>query len=217
MITLIYTSNKLERTLPSGTAEHDAYKYLDDVFDSIDDDGCLVPASEQWDAEGKLAEGKDASGKKCPKARLLQHLWSIKFLFSGLASGLTVKAVFQAHGILMNGAVDEEKKPVIAGAFRDHPCHAGTHAYPDGDPVMFQHSLQRILDEFNTAALAIDGTIVTKLQASTKLFYDVITLHPFQNGNGRLCGYSLLLLWSSCDSRFLSRLQQTIKVPESTR
>lgn len=184
MVMLVYISNKLERTLPPRAAEDEIYKYLDDVFDSIDADGCLVPAAEQWDAEGE-----QANGTKCPKVQLLQHLRSLKFLFSGLpvASGLTVRAVLQAHGILMNGAVDEEKKPVAAGAFRDHPCHAGAHAYPDGDPAMLERSLQRILDEFNAEAAAPDGTVVTKLQASTKLFYDVITLHPFQNGNGRLC------------------------------
>lgn len=182
MISLVYISNEIERTLPSGTEESEIYKYLDDVFDAIDALGCLLPAAEKWNAEGKYA-----GETKFTKVQLLQHMRSLKFLFSGLASRMTVSGLLQAHGILMNGAVDEKKMPVAAGVFRDHPCHAGNHAYPEGDPVMLERSLQRMLDEFNDAAAASDGTVLTKLQASTKLFYDVITLHPFQNGNGRLC------------------------------
>ena len=182
MISLVYISNEIERTLSSGTEEREIYKYLDDVFDSIDALGCLLPAAEKWNAEGKYA-----GETKFTKVQLLQHMRSLKFLFSGLASRMTVNGCLQAHGILMNGAVDEKKMPVAAGVFRDHPCHAGNHAYPEGDPVVLERSLQRMLDEFNDAAAASDGTVLTKLQASTKLFYDVITLHPFQNGNGRLC------------------------------
>lgn len=66
----VYTSNKLEQTLPLGASEHDTYKLLDNIFDDATDiHENDVPAS-LWDAEG----GGPESGTKKAKAQLLHSI-----------------------------------------------------------------------------------------------------------------------------------------------
>lgn len=79
---------------------------------------------------------------------------------------------------LMHGAVEDN------GKLRDHPCHAGTHVYPKGDSAALRASLIQIIEQYNTSMRQVSPALV---EPATLLFYDTVTLHPFQNGNGRLC------------------------------
>lgn len=173
---LVYTSNRLEDTLPEGVKEHETYALLDEIAAAASDVRPPEPA-ERWPAEG-------GDGGKQTRAQLVQHMHAARFLFRLVGAPLTVEAVTEAHRLLMAGAEDSGV-PVKAGAFRDRPACAGTHPYPEGDPAMLRDSLAAIVAAFNRCIDSPDdNTVVT---APVRLFYDTITLHPFENGNGRLC------------------------------
>lgn len=84
----------------------------------------------------------------------------------------------------MAGAVDDDGAFIQNGTLRACSSHAGTHVYPEGDPVALHASLMRIVDQYNSS---MRDALPTLVEPAVHLFYNTITLHPFQNGNGRLC------------------------------
>ena len=174
-ITMIYVSNKLERTMPLRASTHDTFKVLYQLYDDDTDDLHAEPSS-SWNAEGDIP-------LHIP-IQLIQHLRALKFLFRCVDSPLTVDVILKTHEILMAGAVDDEGAFIKNGTLRDHPSHAGTHVYPEGDPVVLRASLIRIVEQYIASMSVASPTLV---EPAVRLFYNVITLHPFQNGNGRLC------------------------------
>jgi Fic family protein len=174
-ITMIYTSNKLERTLPIWSSAHDTYKILNALYDDDLDDLHAAPSS-SWNAEGENLQEISA--------QMIQHLRAFKFLMNQNANPLTIDVVLKTHEILMNGAVDDNGESIKHGKLRNHPCHDNTHVYPEGDPVALCASLIQIIKQYNTSMIEVSPALV---EPAIRLFYDTITLHPFQNGNGRLC------------------------------
>jgi Fic family protein len=174
-IEMIYTSNKLERTLPPLSSSHDIYKILNDLYESYSDDLHAAPCS-SWNAEGQNPQHISI--------QVTQHLRALKFLMQHLANPLTVEVVLKTHSVLMAGAVDDAGAFIQNGALRAHPSYAGTHVYPEGNPVVLRASLMQIVEQYNTAMKQSSPTLV---EPASRLFYNTITLHPFQNGNGRLC------------------------------
>ena len=67
--------------------------------------------------------------------------------------------------------------------FRSHAVYAQDHVYPEGDPVQLERGCASILASYNDAIRNGTGFIVS----AADLFYKMITLHPFTDGNGRLC------------------------------
>jgi Fic family protein len=174
-ISMIYTSNKLERTLPLQFSAHDAHKILNDVYDCDTDDLHSAP-SFSWNAEGENAQQVSI--------QMIQHLRAFKFLMNHVAAPLNVDVLLKTHEVMMAGAVDDDGAFIKNGTLREQPCHAGTHVYPEGDPVALRASLIRIVEQYNASVSETSPAIV---EPAVQLFYDTITLHPFQNGNGRLC------------------------------
>jgi Fic family protein len=102
---------------------------------------------------------------------------------------LTVDTVLEAHEILMKGACEDRACEVpLHRGLRTHPCCAGQHAYPEGNPDVLRANLAQIVGVYEEAmSSAATGQLERLVHAPARLFYDVITLHPFSNGNGRLC------------------------------
>ena len=180
-ITNVYASNKLERTLPAAISEHDTYMLLEASYDASADDEDAAPGAD-WNAEGE-EDPTARNGAKKTAVQLLQHLRALKFLMQQVDMPLSAEIILKAHEVLMAGALDDDGTSIKNGVLRDHPCHAGTHVYPEGNPAALLASLRRIIDEYNVSARASPSLVLP----ATRLFYDVITLHPFQNGNGRMC------------------------------
>ena len=174
-ITIIYTSNKLERTLPIPSSAHDTYKILNELYEDDTDDLHAEPSS-SWNAEGDNLQHISIQMK--------QHLRALKFLMHQVANPLTVQVILKTHEVLMAGAVDDDGAFIQNGTLRTCPSHAGTHVYPEGDPVVLHASLMRIVDQYNSS---MRDALPTLVEPAVHLFYNTITLHPFQNGNGRLC------------------------------
>lgn len=116
---------------------------------------------------------------------MVQHMRAARFLLGRAAEPLTVDIIMKAHEVLMAGAINEDGSPIKAGVLRAHAAHAGTHSYPEGVPAELHGALLRIVDAFNRSCASPDPEAF--ITAPVRLFYDVITLHPFENGNGRLC------------------------------
>ena len=174
-ITMIYANNKLERTLPLLSSAHDTYTLLNALYDDDSDDLHAAPPF-SWNAEGENL--REIS------AQMIQHLRALKFLMNQVKNSLTVDVVLKTHEVLMKGAVDDSGVPIKNGTLRDHPCHADTHVYPEGDPAALRASLIQIIEQYNASMRQVSPALV---EPATILFYSTITLHPFQNGNGRLC------------------------------
>jgi len=183
MAALVYCSNKLERTLPQGAAEHETYALIEGLAEA----NCGPSDMAQWRQVGGVrweADGaRDGTGAR---QQFMQHMRALRFLLSRLDAPMTVDILMDTHTILMTGAM-HSGRDVAAGVLRNHSCHDGSgHVYPDGDPAKLRGALTRIAEAFNDEVAARVLTPEVLVTAPIRLFYDVVTLHPFSDGNGRL-------------------------------
>lgn len=172
---LVYSSNQLERTL------HESIK-MDEVFHIVD---AVAASSKASTLPSTPTSIWAVDGNPAAREQIVQHVRATRYLFDRITEPLSVDIVMKTHAILMADAVNEDGTRVNAGKLRDHAAHASTHAYPEGVPDQLYASLTRIVERFNGQCEHPDRTAF--VTASVRLFYDVITLHPFEDGNGRLC------------------------------
>ena len=91
-------------------------------------------------------------------------------------SGLTLNTeiIKQTHKIMM-----EDEKDVLVGEYRKSPVFAGYHTFAPACQI------KRYMED------AIFGFHKTKkddpIMAATNLFGSIIDIHPFEDGNGRIC------------------------------
>lgn len=160
----VYLSNRMEGTLPDNVDENETFVLLGSIFDEE-----VVPEG-QWGADG---DGL--------RVQMAHHMSALKFLLALEGPPLTMQQVMHAHRLLMSGA-----RGVHAGAFRTTEAFGkrtyDNHVYSAPDTV--ERQLASALTRFNASAA---GCTADTISAATRLFYDVITTHPFEDGNGRLC------------------------------
>ena len=91
----------------------------------------------------------------------------------GLKGRLTSDEVKTIHKLLMRG------EPVLIGEFRQTPAFAGYHEFAPASavPKLVTDALNRYYSEES------DDPILN----TVKLFMDLVSIHPFEDGNGRLC------------------------------
>ena len=90
----------------------------------------------------------------------------------GLKGRLTSDEVKTIHKLLMRG------EPVLIGEFRQTPAFAGYHEFAPASAVP-----RLVTDALNRYSEESDDPILN----AVRLFIDVINIHPFEDGNGRLC------------------------------
>lgn len=175
----VYLSNKLELTLPAGVSQHDTYRLLDVAFDEpLQPSDFTSPPSKRWSADGSPTSTSAA-------AQLQQHMKALKYLCYDCEPGrqqLTVEMVKATHKLLMFGATSPDGTIIVNGEYRSTPAHSGTgYIYPPAHTI--SDKVPAIVSEFNKSIQdGVDGPV-----AAAKLMYRMVTLHPFQDGNGRLC------------------------------
>lgn len=171
----VYLSNKLELTLPAGVSQ-DTYKLVGPTFDEplLPSDFISSP-SERWSADGGSTSASVA-------AQLRQHMKALKYDCTPGRQPLTVEVVKTTHKLLMSGATSPDGTIIVNGEYRATPAYSGTgYIYPGADTI--SDRIPVILSEFNRRIQdKIDGPVV-----AAELMYHMVTLHPFQDGNGRLC------------------------------
>ena len=182
-ISFIYTSNRLEDTLPKNSSYHDTYAILNRIFD--DDDQINNENKEQWNTDGVTKCGNPS------RQQMLQHIKALKYLCEEKNSDgewryqrdLSLDIIKETHCILMNNAVDDNGKPILAGEFRNFNVRAENYTYQPHEEV--PAATIATVDRFNKAIRK--ETHVHPIKIVADLFYEMITIHPFGDGNGRLC------------------------------
>ena len=101
--------------------------------------------------------------------------WNYLQKISGLP--LNTEIIRQAHKIMMDG------KDVLVGEYRKLPVFAGYHIFAPA--CLMERYMEDAIFRFHETKK--DNPIMT----ATNLFGNIINIHPFEDGNGRIC--SLIL------------------------
>ena len=163
----IFRSNSLEGTLPLGSTASETYNILETTYKN-----CKVPDDEPWNVDGNTPS----------RSQMSHHLLALLFLTEPemLQRDLTVADVLNVHKIMMKNSTGMLGD---GGKFRSHAVYAQNHVYPAGDPVQLERECASILASYNDSIR--NG--ICFIVSAADLFYKMITLHPFADGNGRLC------------------------------
>jgi fido (protein-threonine AMPylation protein) len=176
-VNFIFTSNKLENTLPQGTDETKMKRLLSETYDSD---------SSRIESDSDSTGGDMSAGGR----QLSQHLSAFKLLCQKRGDkmalpDLTEILIQQVHSIMMRGLKTERGEPVNAGCYRKISVHAGQHLYPSHECI--PANMEKIVKEYNRKSSEPHDMY----QLSSWLHYNVVSLHPFEDGNGRISR----LLW----------------------
>ena len=172
---MIWVSNKLEGTLPTGVTQFETFKILEKIYNG---ETVAVDVHEQ---------GDDSDRKS--RRQLRQHFEAFMHLCSlrsDTFEPLTEDLVKSTHGILMKGLVSDDGNVVNAGVYRKIPVHAGSHQFPHFECVATE--MPKILSKYEEK---FQDPKHSPFQLASWLLFEVVSLHPFEDGNGRLCR----LLW----------------------
>eukprot|EP00611_Tribonema_gayanum_P031814 TRINITY_DN9288_c0_g1_i1.p1 TRINITY_DN9288_c0_g1~~TRINITY_DN9288_c0_g1_i1.p1 ORF type:complete len:350 (-),score=74.79 TRINITY_DN9288_c0_g1_i1:948-1946(-) len=175
-IMTVYLSNKLEQTFVGTAAPAAIHAMLEKIYDE-------QAAGNATPDTAAAVEATDTEERRT-RQQLWQHMAALKYLCFQCAPGskpFTVDMLLRTHHLLMEGLSDDDGKAVTTGAFRTTPCHSGT-GFTYSEAQNIQAEVQSAVDNFNAAL-----TAQHPVQAAADLFYAVITTHPFEDGNGRLC------------------------------
>ena len=115
---------------------------------------------------------KNNAGNFCKQMINCTKAWNYLQKTSGLP--LSTKIIRQANGLMM-----EDEKDVLVGEYRRSPVFAGYHIFA---PVGY---IERYMEDtiFKFHKTKKDDPIMT----TTNLFGNIINIHPFEDGNGRIC------------------------------
>ena len=119
-------------------------------------------------------------------SQMIQHLQAFKLFNSHIEDELTEDMIKKAHRIMMAGLSNEQGIPVNNGEYRQSHVFAGVHQYPSHECI--QHNMTRIVREYSEKVSAPDHD---PYELASWLYFEVVTLHPFDDGNGRISR----LLW----------------------
>jgi fido (protein-threonine AMPylation protein) len=173
LVAFVYSSNKMERTLPHGVSEQEAFQCLEKVFDE-DAESDDVSHSVLWRADGGDRGEMRAQMTQHCKALRLAGEWS-----RDSSHTLDADKICRLHKTLMLNSKDDEGHLIKAGEIRKTGAFTTGHIYPEASFKSLEHAIGKY-----KASVERDEHFL--LQAAT-LFYEVIQAHPFQDGNGRLC------------------------------
>ena len=178
-LTLVWVSDKLDGKLPDGMSQQKTYRLLSDVYDLPDDEAS--PSAMPGNAETNAETGRVS------QFQLKQHVLALKRLLKAAdeKADLSEELIKSVHRDLMKGLKTDEGEVIKAGQYRSGPVSAGQHAYPAHDCI--PENMKKMVENYNRKL----GGEHDMFQLASWLLFDVVSLHPFEDGNGRLCR----LLW----------------------
>ena len=111
-------------------------------------------------------------GEAANEGQMINFMLALRYT-QGLKGRLSSDEVKTIHKFLMRG------EPVLAGEFRQTPAFAGYHEFAPASAIrrLVVGALDRYYSEES------DDPIMN----AVRLFIDMINIHPFEDGNGRLC------------------------------
>ena len=96
------------------------------------------------------------------------------YLQKKLNLALNTEIIRQAHGLMM-----EDQKDILVGEYRTSPAFSGYHIFAPVSHV--ERYMEDVLSRFHKTKK--DDPII----AATNLFGNIINIHQFEDGNGRVC------------------------------
>lgn len=150
---------------------------------------CVAPEQIEWDAEG----GRDQGIKSSDRQLYQTARAAIFLLVDNRDSPLSLDLIVETYRIMMSGSYNEDKNRhrtvLVVDRVRNgkEEVNAGWYQFVPASAV--EVCVKRIAAYYNS-----HRSDMHPIAAATYLFYEMITVHPFMNGNGRLC--RLLLAWS---------------------
>lgn len=191
---LVFDVNRMEGTISADLREEETVNEIVGYMDG----SYPTPPAVPWDSEG----GREPSAPSTSR-QLYQCAQAVKYLMcDNIDSPLTVELIVQTHKILMEGSFvrerDGRETPVVVGRERRLPgedVNAGFYQFIPSAAV--PAALAAVVERYMELDAALDTHPVSH---ATSFFYELITVHPFGNGNGRVC--RLFLAWSLCRAGF---------------
>jgi fido (protein-threonine AMPylation protein) len=180
----IFDANRLEGTISAKHAQGPTMKLILSFLDKSSPE----PERTPWDSEGGREPGTPSSDRQ-----LFQAVHAATFLLNEHRSNaLTVSLITETHRIMTQGSyLNDAQTPLAAGVLRrsdEDKVYAGSHQFME--PKFVERAVIQLCEEYETRRSNREHPVAL----ATFLFYGLITIHPFMNGNGRLCRF--MLAWS---------------------
>ena len=148
--------------------------------------------------------GKPSVCDDVASCEVLQHAAAFTFLRDEVVVNkkpLTPELASEAHRMLMAGMVREDGLVVRAGSYRDSLVNAGFYLFPP--PGCIEAAVKDLLEAYNTrAASGKEDPFVL----AAWLSMEYVSIHPFEDGNGRMCRLLLSIALLSNGVPFCSAL-----------
>jgi len=171
----VIASNKLEATLSPSFSKSETFRLLKNAMEFPLQAGEL--AGTRFPANGSSSDSSEV------RRQMFQHMRALQFLMSKVREPLTEQVIRGAHALLMEGAYDSNSNAAIQhGEYRSCPSYSNTgYTYPEPDRIAPQ--MADVIRQYNEDKKDVNKSITV----AARLFYRLVTVHPFEDGNGRLC------------------------------
>lgn len=180
---LIIDMNKMEGIIHPSVRQEDIFTSIKRFLEEPETE----PPAVFWNAEGSREVDTISTRRQlyqCTKA-------AVHLLEKNLREPLSLSLILETYRIMMENSYMEDKRgnqtllPVTDT--RDCDVFAGYYCFAPAQHV--KGCLAALCNYYNH-----DTGSIHPVSRATYLFYELITVHPFLNGNGRLC--RLFLAWS---------------------
>lgn len=172
-MTLIWRGNKMETGKECGTQD-DILEELRRLYklqkSGNTDVGSLV-CDATWHPEGESPAGWKSMGEQAARAYFLLQTSADR------SEPLTVDHIKHVHSILMSGSMEN------CGEFRTSPAYADDYVFAPHDSI--DERIRNAVESFEENIRSPRNLYVVNV--AVELMLDFVTIHPFSNGNGRMC------------------------------
>jgi fido (protein-threonine AMPylation protein) len=175
---LVYHANRLEQAIGPTVIEGETYVLIKGFCDG----SRPPPTPRSWDAEGGREDTLASSDRQ-----LWQFLRAARYLCEEhVHDDLSIQLLCETHRLMMEGSISYGQ-PTASG-LRTQLANAGYYVFVA--PQYIDRALQGMIKTYKEQR----DSGMHPIELATQLFYTCITIHPFVNGNGRLC--RLLISWA---------------------
>ena len=180
-LTFVWVTDKLDGSLPHDVSQKDTYRLLSELYDLDGANEAVSNASTPEKTE------TNAEKHRTTQFQLKQHFLALKYLLKAADEKqyLSEDLIRSVHQELMKGLKTDKGEPIKAGKYREGPVSAGSHSFPNFKCI--PESMKSLVDDYNDK-LSHEHDM---FELASWLLFRVVSLHPFDDGNGRLCR----LLW----------------------